>query len=96
LRNSSSIKHEIPNHTRISHLTYYIYKYEFNRKGDDILILNKLFGSLEKKTGVKVTEVMKLAQSLQNSNFKDEKTVRSVIHQVSSLAKKPVPKKQKK
>jgi hypothetical protein len=56
-------------------------------------MLNKLFGNLEKKTGVKMTEVIKLAQSLQNSNFKDEKTVRSVIHQVSSLAKKPVPKK---
>jgi hypothetical protein len=58
-----------------------------------ILMLNKLFGKLEKKTGVKMTEVMKLAQSLQNSNFKDEETVRSVIQQVSSLAKKPVPKK---
>ena len=37
-------------------------------------------------------EIMELANSLQNANFKDEKTVRSVIKKVSQIANKPVPK----
>ncbi|MCA0968997.1 stage VI sporulation protein F [Halobacillus litoralis] len=52
-----------------------------------------MFGNLEKKTGVKMDDVMKLAQSLQNANFQDEKTVRQVIQKVSKLAGKPVSKK---
>jgi hypothetical protein len=40
-------------------------------------MLDKLFGNLEKKTGVKTTEVLKLTQSLQNANFKDEQTCNS-------------------
>ncbi|MUV37699.1 Sporulation-specific transcription factor SpoVIF [Lentibacillus sp. JNUCC-1] len=46
--------------------------------------------NLEKKTGVKMNDAMKLAKSLQNADFKDEKTVRRVIRQVSALARKPV------
>ncbi|TGB04624.1 stage VI sporulation protein F [Halobacillus salinus] len=52
-----------------------------------------MFGNLEKKTGVKMEDVMKLAQSLQNADFQDEKTVRKVINKVSKLAGKPVSKK---
>lgn len=52
-----------------------------------------MFGNLEKKTGVKMEDVMKLAQSLQSADFQDEKTVRKVIHKVSKLAGKPVSKK---
>ncbi|RSL32559.1 stage VI sporulation protein F [Salibacterium salarium] len=51
-----------------------------------------MFENLEKKTGVKIDDVSKLAQSLQGANFRDETTVRNVIKQVSSLAKKPVSK----
>lgn len=51
-----------------------------------------LFNNFEKKTGVKMDEVMKLAQSLQGANFKDEKTIRNVINKVSKLANKPVSK----
>lgn len=50
------------------------------------------FDNIEKKTGVKMNDVMKLANSLQNSNLKDEKTLRNVIKQVSKLANKPVTK----
>jgi phage tail tape-measure protein len=53
---------------------------------------NPFFDNVEKKTGVNMGEVLKLAQSLQNANFKDEKTVREVIQKVSKIANKPVSK----
>ena len=56
---------------------------------------NQFFKSIEKKTGVNMKDVLDLANSLQNANFKDEKTVRSVIQRVSKIANKPVSKKLK-
>jgi hypothetical protein len=53
---------------------------------------NPFFNNIEKKTGVNMGEVLKLAQSLQTANFKDEKTVRDVIKKVSKIANKPVSK----
>lgn len=53
---------------------------------------NPFFGNIEKKTGVNMNEVLKLANSLQSANFKDEKTVRNVVKQVAQLANKRVPK----
>ncbi|KAA6453267.1 stage VI sporulation protein F [Bacillus swezeyi] len=53
---------------------------------------NQFFKNIEKKTGVSMTDVMQLANSLQNANFKDENTVRSVIKRVAKLANKRVPK----
>ncbi|MCY9212454.1 stage VI sporulation protein F [Bacillus haynesii] len=52
---------------------------------------NQFFKNIEKKTGVSMNDVMQLANSLQNANFKDEKTVRSVIKRVAKLANKRVP-----
>lgn len=49
-----------------------------------------MFGNFEKKTGVKMDDIMKLAQSFQNTNFKDEKQVRTMIKKVASFAGKPV------
>ncbi|MCA1056708.1 stage VI sporulation protein F [Rossellomorea aquimaris] len=51
---------------------------------------NNFFKNLEQKTGVNMNEVLELANSLQNANFKDEATVRSVIKRVSKIANKPV------
>ncbi|WP_281186661.1 stage VI sporulation protein F [Bacillus solimangrovi] len=51
-----------------------------------------LFGNFEKKTGVKMDKVFQLANSLQNANLQDEKTLRHVIKEVSTLANKPVSK----
>jgi hypothetical protein len=51
---------------------------------------NDFFKNLEKKTGVNMQDIFELANSLQNANFKDEKTVRSVIRRVSQIANKPV------
>lgn len=53
---------------------------------------NQFFKNIEKKTGVNMKDVLDLAGSLQNANFKDEKTVRSVIQRVSQIANKPVSK----
>ncbi|WP_059173047.1 stage VI sporulation protein F [Bacillus sp. FJAT-27445] len=51
---------------------------------------NGFFKNIEKKTGVNMKDIFDLAASLQNANFKDEKTVRSVIQRVSQIARKPV------
>jgi hypothetical protein len=51
---------------------------------------NNFFKNIEKKTGVNMQDVLQLANSLQNANFKDENTVRSVIRKVSQIANKPV------
>lgn len=53
---------------------------------------NQFFKNVEKKTGVNMKDVFDLANSLQHANFKDEKTVRSVIQRVSKIANKKVSK----
>ncbi|ARI77381.1 stage VI sporulation protein F [Halobacillus mangrovi] len=55
-------------------------------------MFSNMFGNIEKKTGVKMEEVLKLAKSLRNADFQDEKTVREVIKKVGALANKPVSK----
>ena len=52
---------------------------------------NGFFKNIEKKTGVNMKDIFELANSLQNANFSDEKTVRNVIKRVSQIANKPVP-----
>ncbi|MDR4945947.1 stage VI sporulation protein F [Neobacillus cucumis] len=51
---------------------------------------NGFFKNIEKKTGVNMKDIFDLANSLQHANFKDEKTVRSVIQRVSQIANKKV------
>jgi len=53
---------------------------------------NNFFKNIESKTGVNMKYIFELANSLQNANFKDEKTVRGVIRRVSQIAGKNVPK----
>jgi hypothetical protein len=53
---------------------------------------NGFFKNVEKKTGVNMQDILQLANSLQNANFKDENTVRNVIRRVSQIANKPVSK----
>jgi len=53
---------------------------------------NNFFKNIESKTGVNMKDIFELANSLQNANFKDEKTVRGVIRRVSQIAGKNVPK----
>ncbi|CAM4057310.1 stage VI sporulation protein F [Lederbergia lenta] len=53
---------------------------------------NQFFKNIEKKSGVNMNDVFALANSLQNANFKDEKTVRGIIRKVAQIANKPVSK----
>lgn len=53
---------------------------------------NHFFKNIEKKTGINMNDVFELANSLQHANFKDEKTVRSVIKRVAQIANRKVPK----
>ncbi|MGG6432425.1 stage VI sporulation protein F [Anoxybacillus sp. D401a] len=50
------------------------------------------FKNIEKKTGVNMQDIFALANSLQNANFKDEKTVRGIVKRVAQIANRNVPK----
>lgn len=50
------------------------------------------FKNIEKKTGVNMQDIFALANSLQNANFKDEKTVRDIVKRVAQIANRNVPK----
>lgn len=52
---------------------------------------NHFFKNVEKKTGVNMNDVFQLAQSLQNANFQDEKTVRQVVKRVAQIANRNIP-----
>lgn len=52
--------------------------------------MSNFFQNFEKKTGVDIGEVVRLANSVKNANFKDEATVRSLIQQIAKVANKPV------
>ncbi|KHF40350.1 stage VI sporulation protein F [Halalkalibacter okhensis] len=47
---------------------------------------------IQKKTNVRPDELLKLANSVSNTNLKDEAAVRQLISQVAKLANKPVSK----
>ena len=51
-----------------------------------------LFKNIQKKSGVDMNEVFKLANSIQGANFKDENTVREIINKVAKLANKKISK----
>lgn len=53
-----------------------------------------LFDQVEKTTNVNRDDLFRLVQSLEGANWKDEKTVRRVIGDVSRLAGKQVSKRQ--
>lgn len=53
---------------------------------------NQLFDNVEKKTGVSMEQIMRLVNSLQGANLRDERTVRKLIRDVAKMANKPVSK----
>lgn len=53
---------------------------------------DNFFNKIEKKTNVNKNTILTLAQKLQNSNMKDEKTIREVIKEISSITGKEVTK----
>ncbi|WP_456276298.1 stage VI sporulation protein F [Bacillus sp. AK128] len=54
--------------------------------------MSDMFKGVEKKTGVKMQDIMKVAQSLNGANLQDEKTIRGLVQQLSQMAGKKVPK----
>ena len=52
----------------------------------------QFFKNIEQKTGVNMKDVFELANSLQNANFSDEKTVRQVVKRLAQIANRKVPK----
>ena len=55
---------------------------------------DNIFDQIEKETNVKQEDLLRLAQSLSNADFQDEKTVRKVISDVARLAGRKVSKQQ--
>ena len=55
---------------------------------------DNFFKRVEKKTNVKKSTIMNLAQKLQGDNMKNADTLREVIHELSAMTGKEVSKEQ--
>ena len=55
---------------------------------------DSFFNKVERKTNVKKSTIMSLAQKLQGDNMKDENTLREVIQELSEMTGKEVSKEQ--
>ncbi len=53
---------------------------------------DSFFKKVEKKTNVNKETILSLAQKLQNSNMKDENTIREIISDISNMTGKEVSK----
>ncbi len=56
------------------------------------MFTDNLFNRIEKKTNIDKKTIMNLAKKLQDSNMKDENTLREVIKDISSMTGKEVSK----
>jgi len=56
------------------------------------MLADSFFKKVEKKTNVNKETIMSLASKLQKSNMKDEKTIRCLIDEISSITGKEVSK----
>lgn len=56
----------------------------------DEFIHKELFDKIENKTKIKSEDIYALADSVKDANFRDEKTIRHLVRQLSSLANVPV------
>ena len=53
---------------------------------------DNFFKKVEKKTNIKKETILSLAEKIQNSNMKDEKTIKKVINELSKITGKEVSK----
>ncbi len=51
-----------------------------------------MFDQIQKKSNVQPDDIFKVAQSVQNADFSDEKTVRQLVKQLARLSGKSVSK----
>ena len=56
------------------------------------MFTDNFFKKVQNKTNIDKTTIIDLAQKLQNSNMKDEETIRNVIKEISTLTNKEVSK----
>lgn len=53
---------------------------------------DNFFKRVENKTNIDKTTILSLAKKLQNTNMKDEKTIREIVNDLSQMTGKPVTK----
>ncbi|MGM9987516.1 MAG: stage VI sporulation protein F [Bacillaceae bacterium] len=53
---------------------------------------NNIFDNIEQKSNVTKDQIFKIADSVKDANFKDEKTVRQLVRQVAMMAGKNISK----
>jgi len=51
-----------------------------------------LFDKIQKKASIDPKDVFKVADSVKNADFSDERTVRALVQQLSAMANKPLSK----
>lgn len=51
-----------------------------------------MFEKIQKNSNINPDEIMKVADSVKNANFSDEKTVRNLVRHLSRMADKPLSK----
>lgn len=52
---------------------------------------DNLFGKIQKNSSINPSEIYKVAESVKNADFSDEKTVRRLIRRLAKMANKPIP-----
>ena len=50
------------------------------------------FDNVEKKANISKTEILKIADSVKDANFKDDATVRKLVRQIAQMTGRHVPK----
>ncbi|MBP0724218.1 stage VI sporulation protein F [Bacillus sp. RG28] len=50
------------------------------------------FDNIEKQTKVSKTDILKIADSVKDANFKDDATVRKLVRQIAQMTGRQVPK----
>lgn len=53
---------------------------------------NPLFEQLESQSNINMQDILRLANSLQTANLKDERTIRKLIRTISKMVNRPVSK----
>ncbi|MDC3415386.1 stage VI sporulation protein F [Aquibacillus salsiterrae] len=51
-----------------------------------------MFDQIQKKSNIRPDQILNVANSLQNADLSDEKTVRNLVKQLAKMADKPVSK----
>lgn len=50
----------------------------------------ELFGKIQKGSSINPNDVYKIAESVKNADFSDEKTVRQLVRRLAKMANKPI------